>query len=95
MDYFLIELVNVLRASAAVATAKEKKLAQEMEEAGLIPPQAASPQPIKTASTIRDSPDDDIKRHSSGKSFPAEDDEGLRTRLEAIGSHVGANFAER
>jgi hypothetical protein len=100
MDYFLIEVVNTLRTSAAVATARAKQLEKEMVETGLIPPPApAAPPslPLKKDS-IRDSI---VTRTSSpaggSKTTQAadEEEEAVRTRLEAIGIHVGANFTER
>jgi len=45
-DYFFIELVNTLRESAAFATARTKKVEQEMIEAGLLPPPQTTPTPI-------------------------------------------------
>lgn len=97
MDYLLIELVNILRDSSAVATARSRKIEQEMIEAGLIPPPAPTPPvpPLKTGP--RDSVTSLNSRSGSatGKSVLDEEDEAVRTRLEAIGVHVGANFTER
>ncbi|KAI0271659.1 TRAPP complex subunit trs33 [Gloeopeniophorella convolvens] len=87
MDYFLIEAVQALRQSSAVADARAKKVEDEMIEAGLIPP--PPPPQVKVKK--------DAPRDSMGGAVPgAEDDEeGLRARLEAIGLHVGANITER
>ena len=98
MDYFLIELVATLRESAAVATARSKKVEQEMLEAGLIPPPAPVPSSLKKEkdSSARDSVTSLASKTGStagGKSV--EDEEPVRQRLEAIGMHVGANFSER
>lgn len=96
MDYFLIELVNTLRVSAAVATARSKKIEQEMIEAGLIPPPPAPA--ALTLSSKKDSARDSVTSLNSrtGKSAVVdEEEEAVRTRLEAIGLHVGANFTER
>ena len=100
MDYFLIELVATLRESAAVATARSKKVEKEMLEAGLIPPPTPVPSSLKKDkdSSARDSDTSLISRSGSatgGKSAADEDEEPVRQRLEAIGMHVGANFSER
>jgi trafficking protein particle complex subunit 6 len=108
MDYLLIEAVNVLRASSAVATARAKKIEQEMAEAGILPPPpplAAKPQPQPShsqsqsqaqAQSHRDSIGSTISRRDAPSGATDDDeDEGLRTRLEAIGLHVGGNFVER
>ncbi|KAJ7794170.1 TRAPP complex subunit trs33 [Mycena olivaceomarginata] len=99
MDYFIIELVNTLRASAAVATERSKKIEAEMVEAGLIPaPPVLPPQPLKKdAPSARDSTTSLNSRASTGgrPSVADEAEEAVRTRLEAIGLHVGANFTER
>lgn len=88
MDYFLIEAVQTLRHSSAVAEARAKKVENEMVEAGLIPP----PPPLQTKAK-KDAQRDSI---GIGSSAPSDDeDEGLRARLEAIGLHVGANITER
>lgn len=93
MDYFVIEMVNTLRASSAVATARAKKIEQEMVDAGLMPPPAALPPALKKTQ-LRDSVGSDGSRPSISKDGKDED-EDLRARLEAIGMHVGANMAER
>ena len=90
MDYFLIEVVNTLRASSAVAVARTKKVEQEMIEAGLLQPTPIPPPPVPS------------KRDSTASSTSSkldlkvsDEEEGVRVRLEAIGMHVGANVAER
>ncbi|KAI0735763.1 transport protein particle component [Earliella scabrosa] len=93
MDYFVIEMVNTLRASSAVATARAKKVEQEMIDAGLMPPPTAVPPALKK-SQLRESVGSDGSRASISKDGKDEDEE-LRARLEAIGMHVGANMAER
>ena len=98
MDYFLIELVATLRESAAVATARSKKIEQEMVEAGLIPPPVPVPSSLKKDSSARDSVTSLASRSGSaagGKSVADDEEEPVRQRLEAIGMHVGANFTER
>ena len=94
MDYFVIEMVNTLRTSAAVATARAKKVEQEMIEAGLMPASAPTPPPLRK-SQLRDSTSSNISRNSAAKDGKDEDEDELRIRLEAIGMHVGANIAER
>ncbi|KAJ7784642.1 TRAPP complex subunit trs33 [Mycena metata] len=98
MDYFLIELVNTLRASAAVATERAKKIEAEMVEAGLIPAPSAPPHPLKKeVASARDSVTSLNSRASTGGRMSSADEaeEAVRSRLEAIGLHVGANFTER
>lgn len=100
LDYFLIEVVNTIRESTAVAVARTKKLEQEMVEAGLLPPPANTPSNAvssKRESTVRDSVGSGISKGDSGllKVAGDEEEEALRQRLEAIGMHVGANVAER
>ena len=88
MEYFLIEAVQTLRHSSAVADSRAQKIEDEMIEAGLIPP---PPPPQARAKK-------DAQRDSVGTGISAtgdDDEEGLRARLEAIGSHVGANITER
>lgn len=96
MDYFVFEAVNTLRASAAVALARTKKLEAEMIEAGLLPP---PPPPPQSLNNKEPNPRDSVTslKSASGKAQPPLDDEeeALRARLEAIGMHVGANFTER
>jgi trafficking protein particle complex subunit 6 len=87
MDYFLLEAVQTLRHSTAVAEARAKKVEDEMIDAGLIPP------PPPQLKAKKDAQRDSI---GAGSSAPSDDeDEGLRARLEAIGLHVGANITER
>ena len=94
MDYFLIELVQTIRQSSIVATARQKKIEQEMIQAGFVPPSAAQTQAKKDALGLSgESPN--AARNSNGKSKESEEDESVRVRLEAIGVHVGANFTER
>ena len=88
MDYFLIEAVQVLRHSSAVADARAKKVEDEMIEAGLIPPT-----PPPQAKAKKDGQRDSVGTGSS--TLSDDEDEGLRARLEAIGLHVGANITER
>lgn len=87
MDYLLIEAVNALRVSSAVASARARKIERDMVEAGLVPP---PPPPAK-----QQNPRDSASSTSGKISGPADEDEGVRSRLEAIGIHVGGNFAER
>ncbi|KAG6890870.1 hypothetical protein C0992_012006 [Termitomyces sp. T32_za158] len=93
MDYLLIELVNTLKESSAVATARQRKVEKEMIEAGLIPP------PVPTAPAVpkKESPRDSVTslNSKSGKTASVDEEEAVRVRLEAIGTHVGANFTER
>ena len=92
MDYLLIEAVTALRDSAAVATARAKKIENEMVEAGILPPPPPAKEPKETP---RDSMTS-ISSKTGSKFQPAdEEEEALRVRLEAIGMHVGANFSER
>ena len=93
MDYLLIEAVDALRASSAVAAARAKKIEQEMAEAGILPPPPPPP-PTKPQQPHRDSVGSMTPRTQPA---PADDgeDEGVRTRLEAIGFHIGGNFVER
>lgn len=88
MDYFLIEAVNALRASSAVAVARTKKVEQEMIEAGLlVQPPVPPPVPAKRDSAASTS--------SKPEGKVNEEEEAVRVRLEAIGMQVGANIAER
>jgi hypothetical protein len=98
MDYFLIEMVNTLKTSSAVATTREKKLEQEMIEAGLVPPPAAIPPPLPLKKeSARDSVTSLASKSGSatGKAALDEDEEAVRVRLESIGNHVGANITEK
>ncbi|KAF8272394.1 transport protein particle component [Lactarius quietus] len=88
MEYFLIEAVQTLRHSSAVADSRAQKIEDEMIEAGLIPPP-----PPPQARAKKDAQRDSV---GTGTSTSSDDDEeGLRARLEAIGLHVGANITER
>lgn len=87
MDYLLIEAVNALRVSSAVASARAKKIERDMVEAGLVPP------PPTTAK--QQNPRDSTSSTSGKISGPADEDEGVRSRLEVIGMHIGGNFVER
>jgi hypothetical protein len=95
MDYFLIELVPILRASASVAQARAQQQEKEMIDAGLLPP----PPPGKGPG--RSEPHSAVSRSSAAlgsagaKDKPEDDEEIVRKRLEAIGQHVGANIVER
>jgi hypothetical protein len=97
MDYFLIEMVATLRESAAVATARSKKIEKEMMDAGLIPPPIAVPLGSKKDNSARDSVASLVSKtgSASGKGTLDDGEEPVRLRLEAIGMHVGANFSER
>lgn len=94
MDYFVIEMVNTLRASSAVAVARAKKVEKELVDVGLMPPTALVPPALKK-SQLRDSIGSDMSRNSISHDRREEDEEELRARLEGIGMHVGANMAER
>jgi hypothetical protein len=96
MDYLLIEMVATLRESAAVATTRQKKIEQEMAEAGLLPPPVPVPTALKRE-TARDSMTSVVSRtgSASGKAAVDEEEEPVRQRLESIGMHVGSNFTER
>ena len=93
MDYFVIEMVGALRASSAVAAARAKKLEQDMIEAGLMPAPSHVPPTLKD--THRDSVGSTTSKASGGKAALDDQEEAVRSRLEAIGMHVGANVAER
>lgn len=94
MDYFVIEMVSALRASSAVAAARAKKLEQDIIEAGLVPAPSHVPPTLKD--THRDSVGSTSSKVSGGKAAALdEEEEAVRSRLEAIGMHVGANVAER
>ncbi|KAI9059536.1 transport protein particle component [Trametes sanguinea] len=94
MDYFVIEMVNTLRASSAVATARAKRVEQEMIDAGLMPTPAPALPTLKKEK-MRDSMGSNLSLSSLSKGGQDNDEEELRARLEAIGMHVGANMAER
>lgn len=90
MDYFLIELVNTVRASSAVAVARTKKIEHEMIDAGLL----SAPPPTTAAVNNRDSLASTTSKPDA-KAPVDEEEEAVRLRLESIGMHVGANVAER
>jgi len=85
MDYLLIEAVNALRASSVVAAARTKKIERDMAEAGLLPPPPAKQQ----------NQTDSISSMPGKMLGSVDEEEGVRSRLEVIGMHVGGNFAER
>ncbi|KAK0501798.1 TRAPP complex subunit trs33 [Armillaria luteobubalina] len=97
MDYFMIELVNAVRESSAVALARAKKVEQEMVESGLLLPPAPPVPVLPLKDNSRDSLTSIASRNSAtAKANPVtEAEEAVRVRLEAIGMHVGANFTER
>ena len=88
-DYFLIEMVNTLRASSAHAQARARKVEQEMIDAGLLPA------PLPTPAIRKDHRDSTTSLASKATTKVNDEEEGLRLRLEAIGVHVGANITER
>ncbi|KAF7784856.1 hypothetical protein Agabi119p4_1021 [Agaricus bisporus var. burnettii] len=95
LDYFMMEMVTTLKASAAVATARAKKIEQEMVEAGLVPSSIPAPPPLPLKKeSARDSVTS-LTSKSGSKAVVDEDEEALRSRLEYIGSHVGANITEK
>lgn len=94
LDYFVIEMVNTLRASSAVAVARTKKVEKELADAGLMPPTVHVPPALKR-SQLRDSVGSDISRNSVTQNHRDDDEEEVRVRLETIGMHIGANMAER
>ena len=87
MDYFLIEMINTLRTSSAVAAARSQEIEREMVDAGLLPP---PPPPSSLKKENRDS-----VGGLTAKGPVTDEEEGLRVRLESIGMHVGANITER
>lgn len=88
-DFFLIEMVNTLRASSAHAQARARKVEEEMIGAGLLPAPLPAP-------AVRKYHKDSVASLASKETAKGEDEEeGLRLRLEAIGMHVGANITER
>lgn len=89
----MIEVVNAVRASSAVATKRAKEIELEMVENGLLPPPPPPPPPMKE--NPRDSTTSLGGRSSKNVQPEDEDEEAVRTRLEAIGTHVGSNFSER
>ncbi|KDQ52966.1 hypothetical protein JAAARDRAFT_61552 [Jaapia argillacea MUCL 33604] len=100
LDYLTIELVNTLRASSALATARIKAVEQELLDAGLTISQSPSGPPLPSKKEKgdlaghRDSTTSLVSLKGSKLGLD-EEDEPLRLRLEAIGMHVGANICER
>ncbi|EPQ61240.1 transport protein particle TRAPP component [Gloeophyllum trabeum ATCC 11539] len=95
MDYFLIEMVQTLSVSSAVATARVKKIEQEMIEAGLMPAPPPVPAKKEKEYNVRDSTTS-LSSAKGAKAEPlTEEEEALRLRLEAVGLHVGSNICER
>jgi len=88
-DFFLIEMVNTLRASSAHAQARARKVEQEMIDAGLLPA------PLPTPPTRKEHRESSTSLASKGTTKGDDEEEGLKLRLEAIGMHVGANITER
>jgi len=88
-DFFVIEMVNTLRASSAHAQARARKVEQEMIDAGLLPA------PLPTPVTRKEHRGSTTSLASKATMKGDDDEEGLRLRLEAIGMHVGANITER
>ena len=88
-DFFLIEMVNTLRASSAHAQARARKVEQEMIDAGLLPA------PLPSPAMRKDHRDSTTSLASKATTKVDDEEEGLRLRLEAIGVHVGANITER
>ena len=88
-DFFLIEVVNTLRASSAHAQARARKAEQEMIDAGLLPA------PLPTPVMRKEHRDSTTSLASKAATRVDDEEEGLRLRLEAIGMHVGANITER
>lgn len=96
MDYLLIEMVNTLRTSSAVATKRMKDMEKEMMNAGLLTT-ASTPSggsSTKKESSARDSTSS-LTSKTAKMGIVDEEEEALRTRLEAIGVHVGASYTER
>jgi len=88
-DFFLIEMVNTLRASSAHAQARARKVEQEMIDAGLLPA------PLPTPAIRKEHRGSTTSLASKATTKLDDEEEGLRLRLEAIGMHVGANITER
>jgi trafficking protein particle complex subunit 6 len=88
-DFFLIEMVNTLRASSAHAQARASKVEQEMIDAGLLPT------PLPTPGMRKDHRDSATSLASKATTKVEDEEDGLKLRLEAIGMHVGANITER
>ena len=88
-DFFLIEMVNTLRASSTHAQGRARKAEQEMIDAGLLPA------PLPTPVMRKEHRDSTTSLASKATTKVDDEEEGLRLRLEAIGMHVGANITER
>ena len=88
-DFFLIEMVETLRASSAHAQARARKVEQEMIDAGLLPV------PLPTPVLRKERGGSTTSLASKTTTKLDDEEEGLRLRLEAIGMHVGANITER
>lgn len=88
-DFFLIEMVNTLRASSAHAQARARKVEQEMIDAGLLPT------PLPAPAIRKDNRGSTTSLASKATAKADDEEEGLRLRLEAIGVHAGANITER
>jgi len=88
MDYFLIEATAALAESAQVATTRAKETEQAMSDAGLVLTRPAA------SATARDSVTS-LTSKSKHASLESETDEPLRVRLETLGMHIGASYAER
>ena len=80
MDYLLIEALAALRDSAAVSTARAKKVENEMVEAGILAPPPSAKEPKETPRDAMTS----ISSKTGSEFQPAdEEEETLRVRLEA------------
>jgi hypothetical protein len=102
-DYFLIELVHTLRRSSQVARERARKREEEMMLNGLLPPVSASGTAASATNTsglasagARVSMGSPGGTMAAGAKAPvSEEEEAIRSRLDALGVHVGANLAER
>lgn len=95
MDYLLIEAVQALRTSSAVAAARMRKLEKDMMDAGILPPTPPAPS-VPKKETQRDSVGSmSSKTGQSTKASVDPEDEDVQSRLEAIGVHMGSNITER
>lgn len=88
-DFFLIEMVNTLRASSSCAQARARKIEQEMINTGLLPT------PLPTPGIRKENRDSTTSLALKATTKTEDEEEGLKLRLEAIGIHVGANITER
>lgn len=99
LDYLVIEAIQALKASSAVATARRKGAEKDLLDAGLVPPEPHAPAVPKKdvqresmaslASRVTISSVANVKVESDL------DEEDVLARLDAIGVHVGSNIAER